>query len=103
MAVTAVDESASSWLKLLVSFGPTLLLIAAFVWISGRAAARAGGGLFSLGRSRAKRYSELQPTVTFDDVAGIDDAENELIKIVDFLKNRKSTNASAAGSRKASC
>ena len=87
VAVTAVDESASSWLKLLVSFGPTLLLIAAFVWISGRAAARAGGGLFSLGRSRAKRYSELQPTVTFDDVAGIDDAENELIEIVDFLKN----------------
>ena len=87
VTVTAVDESASSWLKLLVSFGPTLLLIAAFVWISGRAAARAGGGLFSLGRSRAKRYSELQPTVTFDDVAGIDDAENELIEIVDFLKN----------------
>src|SRR6476659_6268166 len=85
--ITAVDESASSWLKLLVSFGPTLLLIAAFVWISGRAAAGAGGGLFSLGRSRAKRYSELQPTVTFDDVAGIDDAENELIEIVDFLKN----------------
>ena len=87
VAITAVDESASSWLKLLVSFGPTLLLIAAFVWISGRAAARAGGGLFSLGRSRAKRYSELQPKVTFDDVAGIDDAENELIEIVDFLKN----------------
>ena len=87
VAITAVDESASSWLKLLVSFGPTLLLIAAFVWISGRAAAGAGGGLFSLGRSRAKRYSELQPTVTFDDVAGIDEAENELIEIVDFLKN----------------
>ena len=86
-SIEAVDESASSWFKLLVGFGPTLLLIGAFVWISRRAAAAAGGGLFGLGRSRAKRYSEEQPKVTFDDVAGIDEAENELIEIVDFLKN----------------
>ena len=86
MVIEAVDESSPSWFTLLVGFGPTLLLIAAFVWISRRAAA-AGGGLFSLGRSRAKRYSEEQPKVTFDDVAGIDEAENELIEIVDFLKN----------------
>ena len=86
VVVEAVDESASSWFKLLVGFGPTLLLIAAFVWVS-RRAATAGGGLFSLGRSRAKRYSEEQSKVTFDDVAGIDEAENELIEIVDFLKN----------------
>ena len=84
--IDAVDENASSLFKLLVGFGPTLLLIAAFVWISRRAAA-AGGGMFGLGRSRAKRYSEEQPKVTFDDVAGIDEAENELTEIVDFLKN----------------
>ena len=87
VAIQAADESGSSWFKLLVGFGPTLLLIAAFVWISRRAAAAAGGGLFGLGRSQAKRYSEEQPKVTFDDVAGIDEAENELIEIVDFLKN----------------
>ena len=87
VVIQAVDESGSSWFKLLVGFGPTLLLIAAFVWISRGAAAAAGGGLFGLGRSRAKRYSEEQPKVTFDDVAGIDEAENELIEIVDFLKN----------------
>jgi cell division protease FtsH len=87
VVINAVDESASSWFKLLVGFGPTLLLIGAFVWISRRAAAAAGGGLFGLGRSRAKRYSEAQPKVTFDDVAGIDEAENELIEIVDFLKH----------------
>jgi len=87
VVIKAVDENASSWFKVLVSFGPTLLLIGAFVWISRRTAAAAGGGLFGLGRSRAKRYSEEQPTVTFDDVAGIDEAENELIEIVDFLKN----------------
>ena len=87
MVIKAADESGLSWFKLLVGFGPTLLLIGAFVWISRRAAAAAGGGLFGLGRSRAKRYSEEQPKVTFDDVAGIDEAENELIEIVDFLKN----------------
>ncbi len=86
VVIEAVDENVSSWFKLLVGFGPTLLLIAAFVWMSRRAAA-AGGGLFGLGRSRAKRFSEEQPKVTFDDVAGIDEAENELIEIVDFLKN----------------
>ncbi len=86
VVIEAVDESVSSWFKLLIGFGPTVLLIAAFVWMSRRAAA-AGGGLFGLGRSRAKRFSEEQPKVTFDDVAGIDEAENELIEIVDFLKN----------------
>jgi len=86
VAIQAMDESASSWFTVLVGFGPTVLLIGAFVWISRRAAS-AGGGVFGLGRSRAKRYSEEQPKVTFDDVAGIDEAENELIEIVDFLKN----------------
>ena len=79
------SERRSSLFELLVGFGPTLLLIAAFVWVSRRAAS--GGGLFSLGRSRAKRYSEAGPAVTFDDVAGIDEAENELVEVVDFLKN----------------
>ena len=86
VVIEAVDESRPSWFTLLVGFGPTVLLIGAFVWISRRAAS-ASGGLFGLGRSRAKRYSEEQPKVTFDDVAGIDEAENELIEIVDFLKN----------------
>ena len=75
------------FLTLLLGFGPTILLIAAFVWLSQRAAAGSGGP-FGLGRSRAKRYNpETQPKVTFDDVAGIDEAENELVEIVDFLKN----------------
>ena len=86
VVIDAVDESRPSWLTMLVGFGPTLLLIGAFVWMS-RRAAQAGGGLFGLGRSRAKRYSEAPQKVTFDDVAGIDEAENELVEIVDFLKN----------------
>jgi len=87
VVIHARDEDGAWWFKVLVGFGPTLLLIAAFIWISRRAAAGAGGGVFGLGRSRAKRYSEEQPKVTFDDVAGIEEAKNELVEIVDFLKN----------------
>src|SRR5881397_2249022 len=81
-----LDEGRPLWQNLLLGFGPTLLLIAGFVWMNQRMMA-SGRGLFGLGRSRAKRYSEAEPKVTFDDVAGIDDAENELVEIVDFLKN----------------
>jgi ATP-dependent Zn protease len=95
VVIEAVDESGSSWFKLLVGFGPTLLLVAAFVWLSRRAAA-AGGGLFGLGRSRAKRYSEEQPKATFDDAAGIDEAElRNLVNEAALLAARK--DASAVG------
>jgi len=87
VVVNALSETGPAWLNFLLGFGPTILLIAAFIWLSRRASGAAGGGIFGLGRSRAKRYTEGQQRVTFEDVAGIDEAENELIEIVDFLKN----------------
>ena len=87
VVVNALNETGPAWLNLLLGFGPTVLLIGAFIWMSRRATNAGGGGIFGLGRSRAKRYTEGQQTVTFDDVAGIDEAENELVEIVDFLKN----------------
>jgi cell division protease FtsH len=81
-----LDEGRPAWQNLLFGFGPTLLLIGAFIWLNQRMMA-SGRGVFGLGRSRAKRYNEKDPKVTFEDVAGIDDAENELVEIVDFLKN----------------
>src|SRR5213078_972421 len=83
-----LDEGWPLWQNLLLGFGPTLLLIVGFVWMNQRMMA-SGRGLFGLARSRDKRYSEAEPKVTFNDVAGIDDAENELVEIVDFLKNRQ--------------
>ncbi len=77
-------------LTLLISFGPALLMIGLFVWLMRRMATGAGsglGGALSMGRSRARRVEPGQVDVTFDDVAGIDEAENELVEIVDFLKN----------------
>jgi cell division protease FtsH len=74
---------------LLFSFGPTILLVVLFVWLMRRAAAGGGPGgvLGQFGRSQARRVERSQQTVTFDDVAGIDEAENELVEVVDFLKN----------------
>ena len=79
----------SLWVTLLLGFLPTILLVGFFVWLSRRMGrAGAGGVLGGFGRSTARR---LQPggqdKVTFDDVAGIDDAEDELVEVVDFLKN----------------
>jgi cell division protease FtsH len=75
--------------SLIFGFGPTLVLILLFVLIARRAAGGAGGagGLMSFGRSRARRVEASEQPVTFDDVAGIDEAKEELTEIVDFLKN----------------
>ncbi|RIK88345.1 MAG: cell division protein FtsH [Planctomycetota bacterium] len=75
---------------LLFGFGPALLLILFYVWMYRRAAqgGLGGGGLMGIGRSRARRYDQQDESrVTFDDVAGIEEAENELVEIVDFLKD----------------
>jgi cell division protease FtsH len=74
---------------LLFSFGPTILLVALFIWLFRRAAGGAGGGgvLGQFGRSRARRVEPSTQTVTFEDVAGIEEAEQELVEVVDFLRN----------------
>jgi cell division protease FtsH len=80
----------SPWATLLFGFGPAILLIGFYVWMY-RRATQGGmgmGGLMGIGRSKARRYDETNaPRVTFDDVAGIDEAENELVEIVEFLRS----------------
>jgi cell division protease FtsH len=82
----------SAWATLLFGFGPAILIIAFYVWLYRRAQQGGGlggmGGLMGIGRSKARRYDqEAGAKVTFEDVAGIDEAENELVEIVDFLKS----------------
>jgi cell division protease FtsH len=85
-----IEEGGSSWSTILFGFGPAVLFIGFYVWMFRRAqqGGGMGGGLMGIGKSRARRYDkETDNKVTFDDVAGIDEAENELVEIVDFLKN----------------
>ncbi|MBN1240285.1 MAG: ATP-dependent metallopeptidase FtsH/Yme1/Tma family protein, partial [Gammaproteobacteria bacterium] len=84
-------QTGSAWPLLLFGFGPAILIIVFYVWLFRRAAKQGGGlggGLMGIGRSKARRYdTERDTKVTFDDVAGIDEVENELVEIVDFLKS----------------
>ncbi|MDT4994898.1 MAG: cell division protease FtsH, partial [Actinoplanes sp.] len=81
------DAPAPVWQQLLVGFGPTLLLVGLLIWFMRRAAAGAGAGIGGFGRSRAKLYQpEGGPRTTFADGAGIEEVEQEVTEIVDFLR-----------------
>src|SRR5688500_1522436 len=85
-----IEEGGNPWSTLLFGFGPALLFIGFYVWMFRRAQQGGGmaGGLMGIGKSRARRYDQDSDTkVTFNDVAGIDEAENELVEIVEFLKD----------------
>ncbi len=81
----------SLWRDMLVVFGPFLLLILFFVFmsrISQKQMGGGGGGIFGVGKSKAKVYDGKTPTnVTFKDVAGLAGAKEEVMEVVDFLKN----------------
>ena len=76
--------------SLILGFAPTLLLVGFFIWLARRQSSGGGPGgiLGGFGRSTARRAVVGDgERITFDDVAGIDEAEDELVEIVDFLKN----------------
>jgi cell division protease FtsH len=82
------EEDRSFWFTMLVSWGPILLLIG--VWIFFMRQMQSGGGkAMSFGKSKAKLLSETSAQVTFKDVAGIDEAKDELEEIVSYLKDPK--------------
>jgi cell division protease FtsH len=83
------DTGRSLLWTIVLGFLPTILLVGFFIWLIRRQMGAGGGGVLgSFGRATARRFrGGEQGRVTFDDVAGIDDAEDELVEVVDFLKN----------------
>ena len=81
-----LDTGGPWWQTLLVGFGPTILFVFLLFWLF-RRAGNVQNALGSFGRSRARRYEASGDKVTFADVAGIQEAKDELSEVVDFLRN----------------
>ncbi len=85
----APQEKTSLWGQLLIGFLPLALIIGFWVMLMRRTQQMQGGpgGLFSFGTSKAKLYDVTKPTITFKDVAGMDNVKQDLQETIEFLKN----------------
>ncbi|MBP0482597.1 ATP-dependent zinc metalloprotease FtsH [Sagittula salina] len=85
--VTAKSQESSGFQVFLLNLLPFLLLIGVWIYFMNRMQGGGKGGAMGFGKSKAKLLTEKHGRVTFDDVAGIDEAKEELEEIVEFLRN----------------
>ncbi len=85
--VRAESQETSGLQAFLISLLPFLLLIGVWIYFMNRMQGGGKGGAMGFGKSKAKMLTEKHGRVTFDDVAGIDEAKEELEEIVEFLRN----------------
>ena len=84
-----VKPAGFDWSGLLITFLLPVLFIGALLFFLFRSARGANSQALSFGRSRARLFPPSTPTVTFDDVAGVEEAKQELHEVVEFLKSRE--------------
>ena len=85
VAINVKDQQSSAWMGILINFLPVLALIAVFMFMM-RQMQSGGNKAMSFGKSRARLLSMQQKKITFKDVAGVDEAKEELKEIIEFLR-----------------
>ena len=94
--ISVKDSSTlNAWVGILANFLPVLLIIGFFYFVF-RQARGAQENIFSFGSNKSKAFTKLFPKTTFNDVAGVDEAKQELSEVVDFLKNPQKYQAMGA-------
>ena len=87
VVVTVDPQKGSAILSFLFQLIPVVLIIGAFIWIMNQSQGAGGGRVMQFGKSRAKVVSKDQPKTTFTDVAGVDEAIEELQEVKEYLQN----------------
>ena len=80
--ITTNSGSSNFWREFALRMAPTLVLVGLIIFVL----TKMSGGMFSMGKAKARQFTKDSPHITFDDVAGADEAVEELCEIRDFLK-----------------